>query len=109
MENPIQIKELEEFKRSIKAGDKIIYIEETPRDDGIKGKSVIKRVMEIEKIHRHTVDLKLGKLKRNITIKEALIQNRKRQMVAGKTGYSNQRANKIQRAEKKNRKKPKEE
>lgn len=50
--NPVQMKEVEAFRQSLKRGDKLIYLEEAPRDDGIKGRAIIKRVMEVDKVHK---------------------------------------------------------
>lgn len=73
--NPVKMKEVEAFKKSLKRGDKLIYLEEAPRDDGIKGRTIIKRVMKVEKVHRFTIDLVSGKLKRNVAVKVAYITN----------------------------------
>ena len=75
MRKPIQKQELEAFRRSLKPGDKIVYIEEAPRADGTGGFRKIKRVMEVEKVHRFTIDLIKGSTKRNITLQEAIINN----------------------------------
>lgn len=76
-QNLIKIKDIAAFRDSLKEGDKLIYWEDAPKDEGIKGRTKIKRVMEVEKVHRHTVDLKEGKVKRNVTLKELAIYNRK--------------------------------
>lgn len=73
--NPVKMNEVEAFKKSLKRGDKLIYLEEAPRDDGIKGRSIIRRVMEVDKVHKHTIDLISGKLKRNVAVKVAYITN----------------------------------
>lgn len=78
LKNPITKKELEKFRDSLKIGDKLMYVEDMPRDDGVKGRTQIKRVMEVEKVYKYTIDLKKGALKRNVTIQEALIHNVKR-------------------------------
>lgn len=72
---PVRMKDIEAFAKSLKKGDKLIYLEEAPRDDGIKGRTIIKRVMKVEKVHRFTIDLVLGNLKRNVAIKVAYICN----------------------------------
>ena len=78
--NPVQMKEVEAFRQSLKRGDKLIYLEEAPRDDGIKGRAIIKRVMEVDKVHKYTIDLGAGKLKRNVAIKVAYICNVRKHM-----------------------------
>lgn len=73
----IKVKDVEAFRESLKKGDKLIYIEDAPRDDGIKGRTKIKRLMSVDKVYKHTVDLVQGKVKHNITLKEAMICNMK--------------------------------
>ena len=77
----IKIKDVEEFGDSLKKGDKLIYIEDAPRDDGIKGRTKIKRIMSVDKVYKHTVDLVQGKVKHNVTLKEAMICNMKQPAV----------------------------
>lgn len=97
--NPIRMRELEAFKRSLKPGDKLIYMERAVGEDGIKGGTAIKRVMEVEKVHRYTIDLRQGGMRRNVTLKEALIWNRKApKAMAQKTGYSRKGIDNLQRA-----------
>ena len=71
----ITIKDVEEFGKSLKEGDRLIYIEDVPRDDGIKGRMRIKRIMKVERVNKHTVDLVQGKVKRNVMLKEAMAFN----------------------------------
>lgn len=77
----IIIKDVEAFGDSLKKGDELIYIEDAPRDDGIKGRTKIKRIMSVDKVYKHTVDLVQGKVKRNVTLKEAMICNMKQPAV----------------------------
>lgn len=77
----IKVKDVEAFRDSLKKGDKLIYIEDAPRDEGVKGHQKIKRSMTVDKVHKHTVDLVQGKIKRNAMLKEVLICNLKQPIV----------------------------
>lgn len=77
----IKVKDVEAFRESLKKGDKLIYIEDAPRDEGLKGRAKIKRIMTVDKVHKHTVDLVQGKIKRNAMLKEVLICNLKQPIV----------------------------
>ena len=77
----IKVKDVEAFRESLKKGDKLIYIEDAPRDEGMKGRAKIKRIMTVDKVHKHTVDLVQGKIKRNAMLKEVLICNLKQPIV----------------------------
>ena len=71
----ITIKDVEAFRESLKKGDRLIYIEDVPKDEGIKGRQKTRRTMTVDKVHKHTVDLVQGRIKRNAMLKEVLIQN----------------------------------
>ena len=77
----ITIKDVEAFRESLKKGDRLIYIEDVPKDEGIKGKQKTRRIMEVDRVYKHTVDLVQGRIKRNAMLKEVLIQNLRQQSV----------------------------
>ena len=76
--NPIKRDELEAYRKTLKIGDTLIYYESVPRSDGIGGSRMVKRRMLITGIYKNIITLQLGRMRRSMTLQEALIYNVKR-------------------------------